>query len=166
MDYWKAAYYVFDEAQYAVADSQVNPRTAFWLSQMDQFDGRRRIHVFLTATPEPFQLFYSCLRNNLTVELMQAFLSRYYLDRIDSNGGNPEYWLRYVSERYTQLSEQYDQADEQMGMYLRNYTEQQNPTDWQQYENSRMIRGNIEQQLDAERARILEESRDPLPYPL
>ena len=161
LEQWQVTYYVFDEAQYAVADSQVNPHTDFWLSHMDRLKDRFHIHVFLTGTPEPFQLFYSCLSDNLTVELMQTFLSRYCIDRIDSQGGSPDYWFRYASDRYQYLSAQYDQANAQVRLYWNYYSTQQTPFNWHQYEKSRLIHGNIELQLDTERARILELSRNP-----
>lgn len=161
LEEWRVTYYVFDEAQYVVADSQVNPRTDFWLSHMNQLKDRFHIHVFLTGTPEPFQLFYSCLGNNLTVELMQTFLSKYYLDRIDSHGGQLDYWLWYASDRYRYLTAQFEQANTQVGLYWNKHSAQPTMLSWQQYENSRLMRGNIEQQLEAERARILGESRDP-----
>lgn len=155
---WEIRYYVFDEAQYPVIDCQVNPGTHFWTRLRSD---SRKTHVFLTATPEPFRLFYSCLRGNLSVELMQTFLSRHYIDRGYTHGGDPKDWYCYASSRYAYLKKEFENADKQVLYYMNLQFSQPNPYNWMQYENSKAVRNNIQLGLEYERVRILEESRDP-----
>lgn len=155
---WEIRYYVFDEAQYPVIDCQVNPGTHFWTRLRSD---SRKTHVFLTATPEPFRLFYSCLRGNLSVELMQTFLLRHYLGRNKFSGGNTEYWLRIASSNYRYLSEQYDQAEKNVAAYLNNSLAYPSPFNCQQYQASLNERNTIQWRMNWERDLIEQASREP-----
>lgn len=155
---WEIRYYVFDEAQYPVMDCQVNPGTHFWTRLRSD---NRKTHVFLTATPEPFRLFYSCLRGNLSVELMQTFLLRHYLGRNKFSGGNTEYWLRVTSRRYQYLASQYDQAEANVAAYMNSHFARPTPLSWQQYQNSINQRIMIQMQLQQEEKAIMQASREP-----
>lgn len=51
IDAWRVKYYIFDEAQYPVADSLLNPHTAFWVQCKRAYRESLAIHIYLTATP-------------------------------------------------------------------------------------------------------------------
>lgn len=158
---WDVLYYIFDEAQYPVVDCQVNPGTHFWVKLRSISSDLRKIHVFLTATPEPFRLYYSCLQGNLSVELMQTFLLRYYLGRNNFSGGNTEYWLRVASRRYQYLASQYDQAEANVLKYMNDHFTSPTPSSWEQYQYSLIQRNQIEGLLYQERDAIIQASLDP-----
>lgn len=65
-------YYIFDEAHYFVMDSSFNQKNSFWFEQNFQF--KNSIALFLTATPEPFYLFYYFNRKKA---LLTEYLSRF-----------------------------------------------------------------------------------------
>ena len=91
-------YYIFDEAHYFVMDSSFNRKNAFWFEQKFQF--KDSISLFLTATPEPFYLFYyfNQKRTELT-ECLHKFIRaaehrNYYIKKIDKR------IAKYISLRY------------------------------------------------------------------
>jgi len=65
-------YFIFDEAHYFVMDSSFNQKNSFWFEQNFQF--KNSIALFLTATPEPFYLFYYF---NQKKALLTEYLSRF-----------------------------------------------------------------------------------------
>lgn len=57
-------YYVFDECHYFLSDALFNSGTNFWVDvfsnkAIDTIRHGKRINVFLTATPEPFEFFFA-----------------------------------------------------------------------------------------------------------
>ena len=57
-------YYVFDECHYFLSDAFFNSATNFWTDKfsnkaVDTIRHGKRINVFLTATPEPFEFFFA-----------------------------------------------------------------------------------------------------------
>ena len=57
-------YYVFDECHYFLSDALFNSATNFWTDKfsnkaVDTIRHGKRIDVFLTATPEPFEFFFA-----------------------------------------------------------------------------------------------------------
>ncbi|WP_419015658.1 DEAD/DEAH box helicase family protein [Dysosmobacter sp.] len=57
-------YYVFDECHYFLSDALFNSATNFWTDKfsnkaVDTIRHGKRINVFLTATPEPFEFFFA-----------------------------------------------------------------------------------------------------------
>ena len=71
-------YYVFDEAHYFIMDSSFNRKNAFWFEQNFQF--KDSISLFLTATPEPFYLFYYFNKKRVLLdEYLHNFISASYL---------------------------------------------------------------------------------------
>ena len=149
-------YYVFDEAQYPVADSQVNPGTAFWLDKEEALLGCWGIRVFLTATPEPFLLFRKCLRSGLDDELLRTFLAKKYAKRIADRGGNPDHWVRYLSCRYIELKNQHAQAESDH----RNVASSPYIPLWRTYDSMTSC-VFLQQEIDKERELVIAECREP-----
>ena len=149
-------YYVFDEAQYPVADSQVNPGTAFWLDKEEALLGRWGIRIFLTATPEPFLLFRKCLRSGLDDELLRTFLAKKYAKRIADSGGNPDHWVRYLSCRYIELKNQHAQAESD----YRNVASSPYIPLWRTYDSMTSC-VFLQQEIDKERELVIAECREP-----
>ena len=149
-------YYVFDEAQYPVADSQVNPGTAFWLDKEEALLGRWGIRVFLTATPEPFLLFRKCLRSGLDDELLRTFLAKKYAKRIADSGGNPDHWIRYLSPQFIKLMDQYHLMERQQNYARNHYT----IMPWK-IPTMMMDLQALGQLVDGERERVIGECQEP-----
>ncbi len=60
-DTYDILYYIFDEAHYFISDSTINEHTNYWLdaSTNSQYELRKSIRIYLTATPEPLFAFLS-----------------------------------------------------------------------------------------------------------
>lgn len=62
-------YYVFDECHYFLSDALFNSETNFWIDKfsnktVDTIRHGKRVNVFLTATPEPFEFFFAAVHSD------------------------------------------------------------------------------------------------------
>lgn len=73
-------YHVFDECHYFLSDALFNSGTNFWIDKfsnktVDTIGHGKRINVFLTATPEPFEFFFAAFYSSwkMDEQLLNVF---------------------------------------------------------------------------------------------
>ena len=158
---WRVKYFIFDEAQYPVADSLLNPHTAFWVQCKRAYRESLAIHIYLTATPEPYQLFLSCLKDNLEKEDLRNFLARYRVKQIIEKGGNADYWMQFCSRQLVDLMERHRQIRQSMDQYGSAWMMYRDPNMYAMWCRCKSELDLTDAMIASERDAIYQECKDP-----
>ena len=158
---WRVKYFIFDEAQYPVADSLLNPNTDFWVQRKRAYRESLAIHIYLTATPEPYQLFLSCLKDNLDKEDLRNFLARYKVKQIIEKGGNADYWMQFCSRQLVDLMERHRQIRQSMDQYGSAWMMYRDPNMYAMWCRCKSELDLADAMIASERAEIYQECKDP-----